>query len=190
MNSDPTDRGAQYAAAFMRAWEQLLGVELGYVDDEDDEGGPTIYGVTQRLARRYGYTGDMRQLPIEQARSIAKREFWDSMGLDSVAWLSEPVAAELLEAGYHLGPRHAAAFLQRALNAFGDGSLTIDSDIGPKTLKSLTEYVRRRGPHGVQCLLRVLNSQQCVAYLERVEVKPKKRKFVFGWVSKRVRIDA
>lgn len=190
MTSDPNDRGAQHAAAFMRAWERLHDIELGFVDDADDEGGPTNYGVTQRLARKYGYTGEMGQLPIEQARSIAKREFWDSMGLDSVSWLSEPIAWELLEAGYHLGPRHAAAFLQRALNAFGDGSLVVDGDIGAKTLKALTEYIRRRGPHGVQCLLRALNSQQCVAYLERVELKPKKRKFIFGWVSKRVRVDA
>lgn len=183
------DRGAEKWLRFDRAWRRLLGVEQGYVDHPADPGGPTMYGVTSRLARAHGYTGDMRALPLPTARAIAKAEFWDRLALDSVAWLSEPVAQELLEAGYHLGPAVAGRLLQRALDAFGDGALGIDGAIGPKTLEALVVFLRKRGALGEGALLTVLNSLQCAAYVERVEADRRKAAFFFGWVVKRVRIE-
>ncbi|EPN8859692.1 glycosyl hydrolase 108 family protein, partial [Yersinia enterocolitica] len=38
----------------------ILGREGGYVDNPDDAGGPTRWGVTQKTALANGYTGDMR----------------------------------------------------------------------------------------------------------------------------------
>ena len=40
---------------------------------EDDPGGETMWGVTARVAREDGYTGPMRDLPLERAKSIARR---------------------------------------------------------------------------------------------------------------------
>lgn len=179
------------SAAFVRAWERLLQVEGGYVNHPADPGGETIYGVTERLARRYGYLGPMRELPVAEARRIAKSEFWDQMALDHVTMQSGAIAAELLEAGYHLGPRVAGQLLQRALNAFGDGTLGLDGDIGPKTLEALLMFLRKRSSYngGERAMLRVLNSLQCAAYVERVERDASKRQFFYGWVSKRVRIE-
>lgn len=189
MNHDLQDRGAEQAARFDRAWRRLLDIERGFSNHPVDPGGETMYGVTERLARRYGYVGPMRELPISEARRIAKTEFWDPMSLDHVAWQSQAVAAEVLEAGYHLGPAIGAQLLQRALNALGDGALGLDGSIGPKTLKALTVFLQRRGADAERVLLTVLNSLQCAEYVLRVETDRRKGAFFFGWVSKRVRVQ-
>jgi typhoid toxin secretion A len=113
------------------------------------------------------------------------------MSLDRVAWHSEGIATEMLECGYHLGPAVAARLLQRALNAFGEATLGLDGNVGPKTLQHLLAFLnRRRRDGGEAVLLTVLNSLQCAAYVERVEALSSKRAFLFGWVAKRVRIQS
>ena len=42
----------------------VYAVEGGYVNDARDPGGATSYGVTEQVARQYGYHGDMRGLNI------------------------------------------------------------------------------------------------------------------------------
>jgi lysozyme family protein len=184
MNGPPQANGP-----FQRSWEHLLEVEQLYSNHAADPGGETMYGVTEWLARKYGYVGKMRDLPVVKARAIAKTEFWDPMSLDHVAWQSEAVARELLEAGYHLGAQTAGRMLQRALNAFGDGVLGLDGDIGPKTLEAMLVFLRKRGAEGERLLVTVLNALQCTGYVERVETDRRKAAFFYGWVRKRVRIQ-
>ena len=47
--------------------ETLLGKEGGYTDHPSDRGGPTNWGITEKVARAYGYTGDMRELERDLA---------------------------------------------------------------------------------------------------------------------------
>jgi lysozyme family protein len=57
-----------------RLIEELLEREGGYVNHPNDRGGPTIYGITQAVARAHGYQGPMRSLPREEeAVAIYKR---------------------------------------------------------------------------------------------------------------------
>ena len=60
---------------FERAFEKLLGHEGGFVDHPKDPGGATRYGITQRVARANGYEGDMRNLPISEAKRIARKDY-------------------------------------------------------------------------------------------------------------------
>ena len=63
---------------FDQAFEKLLGHEGGFSDHPSDPGGATRYGITQRVARLNGYIGDMRELPIDKAKDIARREYWNA----------------------------------------------------------------------------------------------------------------
>ena len=49
---------------FDDAFTALELIEGGYSNDPQDPGGETMYGITARLARAYGYTGAMRDLPL------------------------------------------------------------------------------------------------------------------------------
>jgi lysozyme family protein len=172
---------------FQQAWDELLGIERGYSNHPHDPGGPTMYGVTERVARAYGYLGDMRYLPIRKAVHIARAEFWDPMRLDDVARRSTALAGELLDTAYNMGSAQAGEYLQRALNAFGRVALVVDGRVGQLTIDALYAFLLKRGTLGETVMLRVLNAQQCCGYMQIVAKRPASASFFFGWVANRVR---
>lgn len=110
---------------FDAAFTRLLGHEGGYSNHPADPGGETMYGITARVARRHGYTGPMRDLPLPLAKQIAKLEYWDAMRADD---LPEAVRFDVFDTCYNSGPDQTAKLLQRALRVKDDGRL------GPVTL--------------------------------------------------------
>lgn len=109
---------------FESAFTALIGNEGGYVDNPKDPGGATRYGVTQRVARKHGYMGDMRELPLETARAIAKAEYWTPAGCDK---LEAHVAFQVFDGAYNSGVAQSVKWLQAAVGA------TMDGRFGPQT---------------------------------------------------------
>ena len=105
---------------FDRAMEILLKLEGGYSDDAKDPGGKTRYGVTESVAREHGYLGDMRQLPLDQAKSIYKTQYWDYCRCDALPW---PLALFVFDAAVNQGAGAAIRMLQKALDTVQDGIL-------------------------------------------------------------------
>lgn len=176
---------------FERAFAATIGHEGDFSNDPADSGGATRFGITEAVARANGYFGPMRELPFDTATRIAKAQYWDALNLDAVASSSAPIAAELFDTAYNMGVGRAGRFLQRALNALNRRGadypdMAVDGIVGPMTLAALRAYLARRGPEGETVLLRALNGQQCVAYLELVERREKDETFVFGWLRARV----
>ena len=110
---------------FDAAFERLLGHEGGYVSHPADPGGATRWGITERVARSAGYTGDMREFPVEFAKQIARRDYWDAVRADD---LPAGIRYQMFDASYNSGVRQAVIWLQRAAGVDADGV------IGPKTL--------------------------------------------------------
>ncbi|MFN3983729.1 MAG: glycoside hydrolase family 108 protein, partial [Caldilinea sp.] len=96
--------------------EAILQREGGFVDHPYDKGGPTNWGITEHVARSFGYFGDMRQLPRETAFNIYLERYWVQPKFDKVNDLSQSIAEEMLDTGVNMGTGTAAKFLQRALN--------------------------------------------------------------------------
>jgi len=111
---------------FEAAFTTLLGHEGGYSDDPADPGGRTMYGITERVARAAGYTGVMRNLPLETAQAIAKAQYWDKYGCDN---FDPRVAFQILDAAYNGGP--VVHWMQVAAGAVNDGVL------GPDTIAAV-----------------------------------------------------
>lgn len=172
-------------AAFDRAFEHTVGLEGGYSNHRSDKGGATKYGITEAVARENGYAGDMKELPIETAKSIYKKDYWDKMRLNDIANLSESIATELFDTGVNMGIRTAGKFLQRAINVLTFLELKLDGIIGTKTIQALSPFLKfMKVSEGV--FLKMLNAQQCVRYIEIVEKNPSQSVFLKGWISKRV----
>jgi len=55
---------------FDKIFDYLLKVEGGYSNDKYDIGGKTKYGIIEVEARKYGYKGHMRDMPLSIARDI------------------------------------------------------------------------------------------------------------------------
>lgn len=110
---------------FDQAFHQLLGHEGGFVDHPSDPGGATRWGVTERVARANGYTGPMRSLPVEVAKAIYRKDYWDAVRADDVP---AAVRYSLFDGAVNSGVKQSVKWLQRALSVAEDGV------IGPATL--------------------------------------------------------
>lgn len=169
----------------------VLEREQGFVDDPDDSGGATNWGITEAVARDWGYTGDMRALPRELARTIYEHRYIVGPGFDQVAQLSPVIAEEMIDTGVNMGPSRPSEMLQRWLNGFNDrgskyGDLFVDADIGKHTLDALRAFLEWRGKEGEAVLAMALNCTQGVRYLEIAENRESQEKFLYGWMRTRV----
>lgn len=107
---------------FDRAFDLLLNHEGGYADRSlaDDPGGKTKYGITENTARANGYTGDMRDLTVEKAKAIYRKDFWDACQCDA---LPDPIRYALFDAAVNSGVGQAVKWLQAAAGVKADGAL-------------------------------------------------------------------
>lgn len=110
---------------FDDAFERLMLLEGGYSNNSADPGAETMFGVTARVAHAEGYIGDMKALPKEVAKSIARRKYWDAVHCDE---LPEGIRYAMFDSAYNSGPTQAVKWLQRAVSVQDDGV------IGPMTI--------------------------------------------------------
>lgn len=174
-------------------FDDVLGKEGGYVNHPDDKGGPTKWGVTEKVARAHGYQGNMRDLTRGQALETLEADYWYGPNFDKVANLSPDIAAELCDTGVNMGPSVASKMLQRWLNVFNQkGTLYPDMDIdgciGPRTLNALRVFLSKRGRDGERVMLTALNCTQGERYLELAEKREANESFVYGWMKERVAV--
>lgn len=171
---------------------ELIQREGGYVNNPADRGGATKYGITEAVARQNGYKGNMKDLPLETAKAIYKKQYWTQPRFDQVNEINTAVAEELLDTGVNCGTGFAKPLLQRALNLLnnqGKGGwpdLAVDGVYGPATLSALKSYLAKRGKEGEITLLKVLNILQGNRYIEIAERNPSQEQFFYGWIANRV----
>ncbi len=148
--------------SFDDAFQALLGNEGGYVDNPADPGGATRWGITQRVARKGGYQGDMRTLPVETAKKIAKAFYWDPLHCDEY---DPRIAFQLLDANYNGGK--TVLWAQQAAGTAADGVL------GPETVAA----IKAADPHAF--CLHFLASR--ITYLTGLKAWPT---FGRGWANR------
>lgn len=171
--------------------DSTIGKEGRYSDHPSDLGGPTMWGITEKVARENGYAGDMRNMPRHEAVRIFRRVYLVDPGFDRLLPLSEAVAEELFDTGVNMGVLVAGGFLQRALNAFNkQGTLYPDLEhdgvVGKDTRAALAAFLKHRGRDGELVMLSALNSFQGERYVYLCEKREKNEDFVFGWFLNRV----
>ena len=171
--------------------EELIDREGGYVNHPADRGGPTVFGITEAVARANGYQADLRHLPRAVAAGIYRRIYWTRPGFDQVVAKAPTIAAELFDTGVNMGPKVAVAFLQRSLNALNRGArdyadIAPDGLIGPATLAALAGFLAHRGAAGEKVLLKAMEALQGERYLRLAEGRPANEAFLYGWLANRI----
>lgn len=180
------------AKSITQLLDELIAREGGYVNHAADRGGPTNWGVTEQVARAFGYRGDMRAMARPVALDIYRRRYWLRPGFGDVAEFMPRLAEELFDTGVNMGPKVAATFLQRALNGLNRGGadypdIAADGDIGPMTLLAIERLVHKRGLGlAERVLLRAVDALQGARYVEIAEKNPSQEAFLFGWLANRV----
>ena len=161
---------------FKKAFEELIGIEGGYVNDPTDPGGETKYGISKRS---YPHL-DIKNLTLGQAQEIYYRDFWKELHLDDI--LKYKIALELFDTGVNMGQGTAGEFLQEALNLMNRDQrnfpdLAVDGIVGPVTMVAYRKVDDR-------ILLKVLNGLQFRRYADICERKPSQEKYFNGWMKR------
>lgn len=118
--------------------EQIVAREGGYVNDPDDPGGATNFGVTIHTMRRLGLdlTGDgtvsaadVRALTRAQAVDIFVRHYFERPRIAELPVALQPSVFDM----YVNAGANAVSILQRLLRDMGY-PIAVDGQIGPQTL--------------------------------------------------------
>lgn len=134
-------------AFFEKAFEKVLGFEGGYSNNKYDFGGETKYGITIETARRHGYLGDMKDLPFDFAKTIYKKDYWDTIQGDNIN--SQKIAESFFNIAVNMGVKRPSFFMQQVLNALNNRAkyweeLKVDGNFGPKSVKILNYAIKRK----------------------------------------------
>ena len=118
---------------FERAVEKLLSHEGGYVNDPDDPGGETCFGISKRFYPDMNIKG----LTREKAEKIYFRDFWVPGRFGEFD--QENVAEKIFDLSVNMGLRKAAVILQLAL-VFTGMKVTVDGIVGPETIGAVNGH--------------------------------------------------
>lgn len=93
---------------------RLLSAEGNYVNNPDDPGGETKYGISKRSYPNL----NIKDLTFEDAKAIYKKDFWDTVNADS---LYPSVTFQLFDFAINSGIQTAIRYLQRSVGVADDG---------------------------------------------------------------------
>lgn len=181
--------------AFDKMVEHTWDMEGGFSNHDSDPGGKTMYGITEAVARRHGYDGDMQDLPEQVALDIYRQDYFEAPGYHHVAERSFLLAKELFDCGVNTGPGRATMMLQRALNLLNRRGRDypdnkVDGALGEKTLNALDGLLEKRGKEGARILLKALLVQRGAYYMDLAAQREQFEDFLFGWLRTRVDMEA
>lgn len=186
-------------ADFLLGYRKAMKIEGGWANDPDDSGGMTWRGISRNNHPNWPGWDIIDQIRLnrtpaqfepllaessllkEKVLSFYKKAFWDVMLLDKVS--SQAIADEMFESGINLNHSVVVEFLQMALNATNRNGrdypdIDEDGDMGPKTVAVLNAH-----PRPAQ-VLKLLNCQQGVYYMNLTRKKPSQEKFMTSWLSR------
>lgn len=102
----------------------MFGHEGGYVNDPNDPGGPTKFGITQKTlaahrGRKVG-AADVQALTLQEAETIYRRSYWSQSGGDL---LPSGIDYLVFDFGVNSGPSKAVKTLQAVVGVAQDGGV-------------------------------------------------------------------
>jgi lysozyme family protein len=155
---------------FEKAFNAVLENEGGYVNDPDDKGGETKYGISKNTFPKLNIKG----LTIQKAKDIYYNQYWLANRCNRIE--DYDLAFKLFDLSVNLGAPRAAKLLQKALACMSK-YVEIDGLIGPETLGA----IKRSNPKQLLVFLQAMAANH---YLSFVEAEPSQKKFLKGWMDR------
>ncbi len=146
-------------ANFELAIPVVLKNEGGYVNDPDDAGGETNFGISKSSYPNV----DIKNLTVEEASAIYKRDFWKFDGINDQA-----AATKLFDAYVNM-KSHAIKAAQEVTQQ------TVDGVYGPHTEAAINNSAN---------FLADFRARLVQYYKEIVEYNPEDEKFLAGWLRR------
>lgn len=169
---------------FLSALKDLLQHEGGFVNDADDPGGATNYGITLGYLQSQGVIDgdidgdgkidwlDVKALTVNEAAELYYHDWWLKFGYDKFEF---HVARKMLDMAVNMGAPRAHKIVQKALNSLGE-NLDVDGVLGPSSKTAIKI-------HDVDLLPRIREEQEKF-YRGLVAKNPALEKFLKGWLNR------
>jgi lysozyme family protein len=157
-------------ADFEHAMLIVLQHEGGYSNDPKDAGGETNFGICKRSYPKV----DIKNLTVDGAKEIYRRDFWNPLMLDH--FTSQSLANKVFDTCVNIGLHTGVKYLQRALLLTGV-AIQPDGNMGPQSVAA----INAANPD----LLLQSYRHMLVAYYEGlISAKPANRRFERGWLAR------
>lgn len=161
-------------ADFSEAIETVLHNEGGFVDDPDDDGGATNWGISLRFYKKINPSAtveDIKNLTPQRAMEIYKQYFWDPNHYGDIKDID--IATKVFDAAVNSGPVPANICLQRAIKAQSPAQILLeDGVLGPKSIAAINSYDK-------STLLPALKSELAGHYRQIAD-----KKYLNGWLHR------
>lgn len=176
-----------------RLIDAVIEREGGYTNHPADRGGPTNFGITQQVARAFGFKGDMRSLPRATAVAIYRERYWTGPKLDQIAAIFPQLSHEMFDTAVNMGPAIVVRFLQRVLNVCNRGAsdypdISADGVVGRMTIAAAQGLKDKRGAAAGEVVRKAIDSLQGARYVEIAEKNASQEAFAYGWFANRLGI--
>jgi lysozyme family protein len=175
--------------------DSILAKEGKYVNNPNDSGGETNWGITVEEARANGYYAPMNIMARETAYDIYYKRYWLATGIAEIATIDAGIAERLLDIAVNQGIYRAGEFCQRLLNALNRNErdfkdLKVDAKIGAATREALRKFLEARGKgdkrtNSIEVFKKGLRAMQGHFYIDLAERRPKDEEFLYGWLFNR-----
>lgn len=176
---------------FNKAILTILKHEGGFVNDADDPGGATNYGVSLRFLIQEGDLAigdidgdgdidadDVSKMTVEQAKAVYYKCWWLKYNYEAIDNLS--LVTKVFDMSVNMGGKQAHILLQRAVLACGI-PVVEDGALGPKCFGAMSSITAAGGG---DALLASLRSEQAGFYRCLILKKPIFIKYQAGWLSR------
>ena len=173
------------------AVENVLHHEGGWVNNPNDPGGATNFGISLRYLQARGDLDgdglpdgdldgdgdvdidDIRLASRDDAIELYRTGFWNPGRFGEVQ--SSLVAVKSFDMAVNMGSKQAWKLVQRACNKLGS-QLIVDGKVGANTLKAVNSY--RKTDYQ---LIETIRERQANFYETLIERKPSLDEFRLGW---------
>lgn len=168
--------------------------EGGWVNDPDDPGGATKWGVTLKTARRLGVCAskrELRKLTQDKAAQIFLDEYWHKRTFKNLDGLSDAsLLMSMLDQSVHSGHANAVRVLQEMLVFLGRGEVKVDGLCGNAT-RMAADVARSRTVARRFHMVDAYGEHRVRRYVRLARIDPKLRKYVVtrngrkgGWIRR------
>ena len=163
--------------------EEVLEAEGGFVNDPDDLGGATNFGVTQKSYSAFlgseASVDDVRNMTRDEAKECYKKDFWNPAKVDRLPDNLKHIYFDMV---VNMGRKNAGKIIQQAVNTKKNQSLLeIDGIVGSGTLSHVESLTLK----DVLVERSMFFANNCFDG-SRFAKRTRQNKFLRGWIFHRV----
>lgn len=189
-----SSKGGCLVASFEKAIKVVLEHEGAFVDDENDVGGATKYGISLTYLERENYayeilddidfnknnyidSEDIRHMPIEVAKHIYRMCWWEKYRYGDIN--NDDLATRVFDISVNIGPLRCHKILQESINKNlrQDFDIVVDGLMGPLTIATANGLCPAT-------LSATFKERVAEFYRSICRKKPQRMKYLKGWLNR------